>query len=84
MSKVGKFISDNTSTSKPNILTICQRDDGDIELRVTVRHDTERGISVRASGSRLKNYAKVINLFSQIIDILNEEEAIISLQGEQL
>ena len=82
MSKVGKFISDNTSASKPNILTICQRDDGDIELRVTVRHDTERGISVRASGSRLKNYAKVINLFSQIIDILNEEEAIVSLQGE--
>lgn len=84
MSKVGKFISDNTSASKPNILTICQRDDGDIELRVTVRHDTERGISVRASGSRLKNYAKVINLFSQIIDILNEEEAIVSLQGELL
>ena len=36
-------------------------------------HEQERGISVRASGSRLRNYAKVINLFSQIIDLINEE-----------
>ena len=80
MSKVCRFISDNTPASTPNILTICQRDDGDIELRVSVRHDTEGGISVRASGSRLKNYAKVINIFSQLIDALKEEEHIVSQQ----
>jgi hypothetical protein len=76
MSKVCKFISDNTPASEPNTLVISQRDDGDIELRVTVRHPQEQGISFRASGSRLKNYAKVINLFSQIIDELNEERRI--------
>lgn len=74
MLKMCRFVSDNTPTSEPNILTMVQREDGDIEFNVTVRHPNERGISVRASGSRLKNYAKVINLFSQIIDILNEEE----------
>ena len=76
MSKVCKFISDNTPASEPNTLVISQRDDGDIELRVTVRHHQEQSISFRASGSRLKNYAKVINLFSQIIDELNEERRI--------
>ena len=74
MSKFCRFVSDNTSTSEPNILTMVQRDDGDIEFKVSVYHPQERGISIRASGSRLKNYAKVINLFSQIIDLLNEEE----------
>lgn len=74
MSKICTFISDNTPKSSPNVLTLCQRDDGDIEMRITVRNDSERGISVRASGSRLKNYAKVINLFSEIIDLLSEEE----------
>ena len=74
MSKMCRFVSDNTPTSEPNILTMVQRDDRDIEFYVSVYHPQERGISVRASGSRLKNYAKVINLFSQIIDILNEEE----------
>ena len=74
MSKVCSLISDNTPASTPNILVISQRDDGDIELRVGIRHATESGISVRASGSRLKNYAKVISLFSQIIDVVNEEE----------
>ena len=73
MRKMCNFISDNTPNSTPNILTIVQREDGDIELRTSIRHQTERGISIRASGSRLKNYAKVINLFSQIIDLLNEE-----------
>jgi hypothetical protein len=72
--KMCRFVSDNTPTSEPNILTMVQRDDGDIEFCVSVHHSQERGISVRASGSRLKNYAKVINLFSQVIDILNEEE----------
>lgn len=67
------FISDNTPSSNPNVLTIVQRDDCDIELCVSVRHEQERGISVRASGSRLRNYAKIINLFSQIIDLINEE-----------
>lgn len=67
------FVSDNTPTSAPNVLTIVQRDDCDIELCVSCRHEQERGISVRASGSRLRNYAKVINLFSQIIDLINEE-----------
>lgn len=71
--KICHFISDNTPTSTPNILTIVQRDDCDIELCVSCRHEQERGISVRASGSRLRNYAKVINLFSQIIDLINEE-----------
>ena len=73
MSKMCRFVSDNTPTSDPNILTMVQRDDGDIEFCVSVYHPQERGISVRASGSRLKNYAKVINLFSQIIDTINEE-----------
>lgn len=75
MSKVCKFVSDNTPTSAPNVLTIAQRDDGDIELSVAVRHDQERGVSFRANGSRLKNYAKVIRLFSEIIDLLNEEDS---------
>lgn len=73
MSKICRFVSDNTPTSEPNILTMVQRDDGDIEFCVSVYHPQERGISVRASGSRLKNYAKVINLFSQIIDLINED-----------
>ena len=73
MSKICRFVSDNTPTSEPNILTMVQRDDGDIEFHVSVCHPQERGISVRASGSRLKNYAKVINLFSQIIDLINED-----------
>ena len=68
------FVSDNTPISEPNVLRICQRDDGDIELSVSVRHPQERGISIRASGSRSKNYAKIIKKFSEIIDIINEEE----------
>ena len=68
------FISDNTPTSEPNILRIYQRDDGDIELEVYVRHHQERGISVRASGSRKRNWAKIINLFSQLIDEINKED----------
>lgn len=74
MRKMCKFVSDNTSYEQPNILTMIQRDDGDIEFCVAVRHPQEHGISIRASGSRLRNYARVINLFSQIIDLLNEEE----------
>ena len=74
MRKMCRFVSDNTSNEVPNILTMVQRDDGDIEVRISVRHPQESGISIRASGSRLRNYAKVINLFSQIIDLLNEEE----------
>ena len=74
MQKKCMFVSDNTSYETPNILTMVQRDDGDIEFCVSVRHPQERGISIRASGSRLRNYAKVINLFSQIIDLLHEEE----------
>lgn len=74
MGKMCRFVSDNTPTSEPNILTMVQRDDGDIEFCVSVYHPQERGISIRASGSRLKNYAKVINLFSQIIDLLKEEK----------
>lgn len=74
MSKVCRFVSDNTPYETPNVLTMVQRDDGDIEFCICVSHPQEHGISIRASGSRLKNYAKVINLFSQIIDLLNEEE----------
>jgi hypothetical protein len=73
MSKICKFVSDNTPNSEPNILTMVQRDDGDIEFCISRYHPQERGISIRASGSRLKNYAKVIKLFSQIIDLINEE-----------
>lgn len=76
MRKSCKFISDNTPSSEPNTLYLSQRDDGDIELYVYVGNPQEHGISFRASGSRLKNYAKVINLFSQIIDELNEERRI--------
>lgn len=68
-----KFVSDNTPNSTPNILHIVQRDDGDIEMRISVRHEQESGISFRSSGSRLKNYAKIISLFSQIIDLINQE-----------
>ena len=74
MRKICKFVSDNTPYEEPNILTMVQRDDGDIEFCVAVRHPQEQGISIRASGSRLRNYAKVIYLFSQIIDLLHEEE----------
>ena len=73
MAKICKFISDNTPKDEPNVLTLVQRDDGDIEFRISVNHPQERGISIRASGSRLKNYSKVINLFSQIIDLINED-----------
>lgn len=69
-----KFVSDNTPTSSPNVLWITQRDDGDIEMHISVCHAQERGVSFRASGSRLRNYAKIINLFSQIIDLINQEE----------
>ena len=74
MQKICKFISDNTPTDNPNILTIVQRDDGDIEILTTIRHRQEGGISFRASGSRLKNYAKVIQKLSEIIDLINEDE----------
>lgn len=74
MVKSAHFISDNTPGDTPNVLRICQREDGDIEISLTRRHPTERGVSVRASGSRLKNYAKITNLFSQLIDAINEED----------
>lgn len=74
MEKHAHFISDNTSGDTPNVLCIYQREDGDIEIKLTRRHLTERGVSVRASGSRFKNYAKIINLFSQLIDAINEED----------
>ena len=74
MGKICHFVSDNTPTSEPNTLIIAQRDDGDIELCVSRHHSQERGVSVRSSGSRLRNYGKIISLFSQIIDLINEEE----------
>ena len=74
MDKICKFISDNTPTDNPNILTMVQRDDGDIEIRTIIRHHQEGGISFRASGSRLKNYAKVIQKLSEIIDLIKEDE----------
>lgn len=73
MGKFCRFVSDQTPNSEPNTLILCQRDDGDIEMRISVRNCQEGGVSVRASGSRLRNYAKVISLFSQIIDLINEE-----------
>ena len=72
MRKKCNFISDNTPQSEPNILTIVQREDGDIEMRISVRHSQERGISFRASGSRLKNWGEIIKRFSEIIDLINE------------
>lgn len=74
MVKSAHFLSDNTPGDKPNILRICQREDGDIEISLTRRHLTERGVSVRTEGSRLKNNAKIIGLFSQLIDAINEED----------
>ena len=74
MQKMCKYISDNTPTDNPNILTMVQRDDGDIEILTSIRHRQEGGISFRASGSRLKNYAKVIQKLSEIIDLINEDE----------
>ena len=74
MRKMCKFVSDNTPTDNPNILTMVQRDDGDIEILTSIRHRQEGGISFRASGSRLKNYAMVIKKLSEIIDLINEDE----------
>ena len=74
MRKLCKFVSDNTPQSEPNILTIVQRDDGDIEIRISVRHPQEKGVSFRASGSRLKNWGKIIQHFSEIIDLINQEQ----------
>ena len=74
MQKMCKFISDNTPKEQPNILTIVQRDDGDIEILTTICHGQEGSISFRASGSRLKNYSKVIQKLSEIIDLINEDE----------
>lgn len=48
--KMCHFISNNTPSSSPNILTIVQRDNCDIELCVSCNHEQERGISVRARG----------------------------------
>ena len=73
MSKNCKFVSDNTPFESPNTLTISQRDDGDIELHISVRNETDRSVSIRASGSRLRNWGQVIKKFSEIIDLLNEE-----------
>ncbi len=74
MEKHAHFISDNTPGDEPNTLRICQREDGDIEIKLTRRHLTERGVSIRAEGSRIKNNAKIIGLFSQLIDAINEED----------
>lgn len=74
MEKHAHFISDNTPGDEPNTLRICQREDGDIEIKLTRRHPTERGVSIRAEGSRIKNNAKIIGLFSQLIDAINEED----------
>lgn len=74
MEKHAHFISDNTPKDTPNVLRICQREDGDIEISLRSGHITERGVSVRAEGSRLKNNAKIIGLFSQLIDAINEEK----------
>jgi len=74
MKKHAHFISDNTPKDTPNVLRICQREDGDIEISLRSGHITERGVSVRAEGSRLKNNAKIIGLFSQLIDAINEEK----------
>lgn len=73
--KIVQFVSDNTPKTSPNILTMCQRDDGDIEMRISVRNDGEGGISFRMSGSRLVgNKAKIIKKFSEIIDLINSDE----------
>lgn len=74
MEKQAHFISDNTPGDEPNTLRICQREDGDIEIKLTRRHLTERGVSIRAEGSRIKNNTKIIGLFSQLIDAINEED----------
>lgn len=74
MVKSAHFLSDNTPGDTPNILCICQREDRDVEISLTRRHPTERGVSVRAEGSCLKNNTKIINLFSQLIDAINEED----------
>lgn len=84
MRKTCRFISDNTPSNEPNILTVTQREDGDIEILVTARHHQERGVSIRASGSRLKNYGKIIALFSQIIDLINEDPKYMEADNDKI
>ena len=73
MSKTCKFVSDNTPLTEANVLRISQRDDGDIEINISVRHLSERGVSIRASGSRFKKWGELIKKFSEIIDLINED-----------
>jgi hypothetical protein len=72
-----RFVSDYTSLEHPNILHLTQRDDGDIVLNVIVNKDNillNKSVQFTASGSRLrKNYGKIINKFSEIIDLINED-----------
>ena len=76
MGKSCIFVSDNTPVSEPNVLRICQRDDGDIELSVSVRHPQERGVSIRASGSRSKNYAKIIKFIEYLCNYTKKHDFI--------
>lgn len=43
--KMCRFVSDNTSHDEPNILTIVQRDDGDIEFCVAANHHQEQVVA---------------------------------------
>lgn len=74
MVKICKFVSDNTPLTEPNVLFISQRDDGDIEIEISIGNDLEKVISFRSSGSRLKNWGKIIKKFSEIIDLINEDD----------
>ncbi|MGF7010577.1 hypothetical protein M2146_001101 [Lachnospiraceae bacterium PF1-22] len=77
MSKHVDFLSDYTGEHKPNYLHITQRNDGDIVIWTSIHPENQcdKGIQITASGSRLrKNKAEIIKKFSEIIDLLNEEQ----------
>lgn len=74
MNKHAYFISDNTPTETPNVLCISQKENDDIEISLRSGHLIEKDVLIKAKDSCVKNNDRIISLFSQIIDILNEEK----------
>lgn len=70
-----KGVAVKSDYSNNNILTIIQRDDGDIvfSLHVGDDHDRTMHFATTQGGTRLKNSSEIINHFSAIIDLLSDD-----------
>lgn len=73
--KVTRFISDYTTTERPNSLNIMEREDGDIEITISQHRLNNSSVVVIAKNkSRLKNnHDKIHKLVSELIDLMNDE-----------